>query len=174
MYGGRIIGTSHTQPPTVVDVFDPATEEWDQITTTGPPPPGFIYASCTVIGIYLYVFGGLDGISFFHSIHQLNTHSLEWTKVDDVNQGEAPTAKCGAAMVSYNESMLITIGGYGVMAYHRRSGTMYILDPDYPGHAYTNELVCFYVESSELYVHSLCDPGFCPNISNYDEALDCS
>ena len=156
MYGGRIIGTSHIQPPTEVDVFDPATEEWDWITTTGPPPPGFIHASCTVIGIYLYVFGGWNDITYFNNIHQLNTRSIEWTKLDDVNQGEAPMAKAAAAMVSYNERMLITIGGYGILPNHRRTGTEYILHPLRPGRGYTNELLCFDVHSSEfIHAHSL-------------------
>jgi len=154
MYGGRITGRRLTQPPTVVDVFDPATEKWEQITTTGPPPPGFIGASCTVIGLYLYAFAGRDGISYFNNVQELNTTNLKWTQLNDANQGEAPMAKAGAAMISYNQKILIAIGGYGFLPSHRRSGTEYILDPGFPGHGWTNELLCFDVNASELYVHS--------------------
>ena len=154
VYGGHIIGPRLTQPPTVVDVFDPATEKWEQITTTGPPPPGFIDASCTVIGMYLYAFGGRDGISYFNNIQELNTTNLNWTQLNDTNQGEAPMAKCGTAMISYNQKILIAIGGYGILASHRRSGTEYIPSQNFPGRGWTNELLSFDVNSSELYVHS--------------------
>ena len=151
MYGGHI-SPRLTQPPTVVDVFDPATAKWDQITTTGPPPPGFMYASCAVIAIYLYEFGGRDEISYFNDIHQLNTTNLKWAKLDVANQGEAPMAKAGAAMVSYNQRILITVGGYGILPYHHRSGTEYIPDPNFPVQGWTNELLYFDVNSGELYV----------------------
>ena len=154
MYGGLITGPWLTQPPTVVDVFDPATEKWDQITTTGPPPPGFIYASCAVIGLYLYAFAGGDGSSYFNNMQELNTTNLKWNQLNDANQGEAPMAKGGTAMISYKEKILITIGGVGFLPSHRRSGTEYILDPDSPGHGWTNELLCFDVNSSEFYVQS--------------------
>ena len=154
MYGGYILGTRYSQPPTVVDVFDPATERWNQSTTRGQPPPGFIGASSAVIGVYLYVFGGWDEINFFNSIYQLNTRSLEWTKLDDVNRREAPMAKCGAAMVSHNGRVLTVVGGWGMLPAHRRRGTEYILDPDFPGRGWTNELLCFNINSSELYLHS--------------------
>jgi len=171
MYGGLITGPRLTQPPTVVDVFDPATEKWDQISTTGPPPPGFIDTSCTVIDMYLYTFAGRDGITHFNNIQELNTTNLKWTQLNDANQGEAPMAKAGAAMISYNEKILITIGGVGFLPSHRRSGTEYVLDPDFPGRGWTNELLCFDVNSSELYIHSysftslhtatvLCDPSW--------------
>ena len=152
MYGGLITGPWLTQPPTVVDVFDPATEKWDQITTTGPPPPGFIYASCAVIGLYLYAFAGGDGSSYFNNMQELNTTNLKWNQLNDANQGEAPMAKAGAAMVSYNQRILITVGGYGILPYHHRSGTKYIPDPNFPVQGWTNELLYFDVNSSELYV----------------------
>ena len=154
MYGGLITGSRLTQPPTVVDVFDPATEKWEQIATTGPPPPGFINASCTVIGAQLYLYAGQAGSSFFNNIQELNTTNLKWTQLNDANQGEAPMAKHSAAMISYKEKILITIGGYGSLPNHRRSGTEYILDPDIPGCARTNELLCFDVNASELYIRS--------------------
>jgi len=152
MYGGFITGPLLTQPPTVVDVFDPATEKWEQIATKGPPPPGFINASCTVIDTHLYIFAGQAGSSYFNNIQELNTTNLKWTQLNDANQGEAPMAKAGAAMISYNQKILITIGGYGPNHYH--SGTEYILDPNFPGHGWTNELLCFDVNASELYVRS--------------------
>ena len=154
MYGGHIFGHMLTQPPTVVCVFDPATEKWGQITTMGPPPPGFITASCTAIGVHLYIFAGWNRISFFNNIQDLNTANLKWTQLNDANQGEAPMAKFGAAMISYNEKILITIGGYGILPSHRRSGTEYIPSQNFPLHGWTNELLCFDVNSSELYVHS--------------------
>ena len=154
MYGGLIFGSGPTQPPTVVDLFDPATEKWEQITTTGPPPPGFLNASCTVIGAQLYIFAGWDGFSYFNNIQVLNTTSLKWTQLNDANQGEAPMAKKATAIISYNEKILITIGGLGILPNHRHSGTEYILDPKNPGRGWTNELLCFDVNASELYVHS--------------------
>jgi len=156
MYGGLITGPWLTQPPTVVDVFDPATEKWEQITTTGPPPPGFIDASCTVIGAQLYIFAGWgwDDNNYFNNIQELNTINLKWTQLNDANQGEAPMAKNGTAMISYNQKILIAIGGYGILASHRRSGTEYIPSQNFPGHGWTNELLSFDVNSSELYIHS--------------------
>ena len=155
MYGGHIIGPRRlTQPPTVVDVFEPTTEKWDQITTTGPPPPGFIHASCTVIGMYLYAFAGRDWIGFFNNIQELNTTNLKWTQLNDANQGEAPMLKTSTAMISYNEKILITIGGYGMLPKHRHSGSEYIPDPEIPHCGWTNELLFFDVNASELYVCS--------------------
>ena len=154
MYGGLITGSWLTQPPTVVDVFDPATEKWEQIATTGPPPPGYLNASCNVIGLNLYVFAGHNRISYFNNVQELNTANLNWTQLNDANQGEAPMAKGGTAMISYNQKILITIGGYGSLPSHRHSGTEYILNPDFPGRGWTNELLCFDVNASELYVRS--------------------
>ena len=145
-YGGRygVAGTPAT-PPTVIEVLDLATDRWQQQHTLGTPPPGFIGVACVAVGMHLYTFGGYNTGNYFNTIHDLNTRTLTWSEVQPINPGEAPMAKCGAAMICYAGKILVTFGGYGVLPSPLlcHPGAQYISSKKFGRYGWTNELCCF-------------------------------
>ena len=133
---------------TAVDIFHIETELWEQIPTSGEPPPGFWAASCAVIGAHIYHFGGGDGSKYYNTIHCLNTTDLSWSAVQTFNDQEAPIPKWGSAILAYT-NILVVAGGYGILPQHPHPDK-YVPDPDREGKCWTNELHCFHVDSSEL------------------------
>lgn len=151
-YGGHFgaAGTS-SHPPTVVEAFDLTTERWEQLQTSGTPPPGFIGTACAAIGPCLYTFAGHNKRQFFNTICQLDTRNLTWMKVIAVNPQDAPMAKKESAMVSYLGRILVTFAGYGPFPINRQRGVEYVAIPDRDNRqGWCNELCCFDLHSSEF------------------------
>ena len=148
-YGGCYPGISR-EPPSVVELFDVATELWVQSPTSGPPPPGFIDAVCVVMGENCYHFGGRNGVDYFNGIHKLNSHTLIWKELKPMNPHAAPMCKAGTCMVSFSERYLVTFAGYGTLPEHPHRGAEYVPDPKFGGRrGWTNELLVFDTSSSK-------------------------
>lgn len=128
-----------------IHVFDPVSETWQQFSTHGTPPPGFMYKACTAIGSNMYTFAG----SYTTYIHQLDVRTLIWTELKPVNAKEAPMDKYDATMVSYAETVLVTFAGRGFVPEYLRPGVDYVLNPDDEDECVSNELCCFEINSSE-------------------------
>ena len=147
----------------VVDIYDPASQRWSQQKTSGPTPPGLINAACVGISPYMYLYAGrnIDTGEYFNSIHQLDTRILAWTEIKAVNPLQAPMKKSGAHMVSYSDSLLVTIGGYGVLLENPQPHADYVADTDegYEELGWTNELGVFNLTTSKLII-SLCSTSF--------------
>ena len=133
-----------------VHCFHKDSESWIKRPTTGQPPLGLFAAACTVIGVFLYVFAGmnLEG-DYFNTIHQLDTRSFVWLLLEPVNPQDAPMCKANAAMTSYNDEILVTIGGYGPLPEKNSDRVEYVPDQDGSGSGCTNELVCFDIAASK-------------------------
>ena len=145
-------------PSGVVDVFNLPSGRWQQLPTTGPPPPGVSNSVCAVVGNCAFFFGGatkVDGVAhYYNTIHKLDVISMLWKELDPAQQGTVPMEKAGAGMVSYYESNLLVFSGYGPLPAdpHTRPAD-YIPDPRSPNwrNGWTNELHRFDLQSSELW-----------------------
>ena len=152
-YGGHFgaAGNTPSDPPTVIEAFDLTTERWEQLQTSGTPPPGFLGTACAAIGPWLYTFAGNNARQFFNTICQLDIRSLTWTEMIPVNPQDAPMDKTGAAMVSYLGRVLVTFAGYGELPVHLQRGVEYVADPETDNmRGWSNELCCFDLHSSEF------------------------
>ena len=148
-YGGHC-GAGESQPLSTVEIFDLVTEQWQQMPTTGEAPPGHMNASCAAVATYLYHFGGRDGHKHYSTIHRLEITKLTWSATPAVNPLEAPMPKSNVGMLVHGSTFVIS-GGYGDLPEHSHPDK-YVPDPDpeYEGQAWTNEVHCFHVDSSEL------------------------
>ena len=135
-----------------VDIYDPASQKWTQQKTSGSPPQGIHGAACVGIALSLNTFAGGNPKAgeYYNSIHQLDTQNLIWTEMMAKNSQEAPMKKVNASMVSYSDSLLVTIGGYGKLPENPQPYVDYIADikQSYEGLGWTNELGVFNLTSS--------------------------
>ncbi|XP_064393408.1 uncharacterized protein LOC135340916 isoform X2 [Halichondria panicea] len=126
----------------IIAVYDPSTELWSLLPTTGPLPPGE-YGGCSVcVGRCLYTFGGHDGSSYFNDMSKLDLDTLQWTKVQ--TSGSQPMKKALCELVRVNERTLCCIGGYGIEG-TTQPGSTFTRHTD--GRGWTNEFHFFNVEN---------------------------
>ena len=57
----------------IIAVYDPSTELWSLLPTTGPLPPGELGGCFVCVGRCLYTFGGYDGSSYFNDMSKLDS-----------------------------------------------------------------------------------------------------
>ncbi len=96
----------------IIAVYDPSTELWSLLPTTGPLPPGEASGCSVCVGRCLYTFGGSDGSSYFNDMSKLDLDTLQWTKVQ--TSGSQPMKKAGCGLVRVNERTLCCFGGLGI------------------------------------------------------------
>ena len=98
-------------------------------------------------GHYLYTYGGWDGQVAYNTLHQLDTTTMTWRKLEPNNPSDAPMKMSGCGMVAYGDHNLVLFGGYGVppekappgsVFYQRNTGT--------EEKGWTNELKVFDIE----------------------------
>ena len=127
-----------------VEIFDPYLETWEKHPTTGDAPPGLYDATCTSLLDSLYWFGGWDGWSFYNSLHNLDTTTLEWRELQPENEDERPMRKIWCGMVSFSQDQLATFGGCGRFTTSSiQSGATYIRDASDHEVGWSNELHVF-------------------------------
>ena len=98
----------------VVEIFDPYSELWEQRQVTGDAPsPGTYDAASTSLHDDLFSFGGLDSRHRFNTIHRLDTEKLCWSLVSPQNTDRAPMPKNACGMIAFGNSLGV-FGGYGV------------------------------------------------------------
>ena len=98
----------------VVEVFDPYSELWEQRQLTGDSPsPGTYAAASASLHDDLFSFGGLDDRKLFNTVHRLDTEKLCWSQVSPQNADGAPMPKAGCRMIAFGNSLGV-FGGYGV------------------------------------------------------------
>ena len=97
----------------VVEIFDPYFESWEQREVEGNAPlPGTHFAASASLHDDLFSFGGRDGRNFFNAFHRLDTKTWCWSQVSPQNADVAPLPKCGCGMIAFRNS-LVVFGGYG-------------------------------------------------------------
>ena len=98
----------------VVEIFDPYSESWEQRQVEGnAPSPGTYIASSASLHDYLFSFGGKDeSENYFNTVHRLDTKTWCWSQVSPQNADGAPMPKSGCRMIAFRNS-LVVFGGYG-------------------------------------------------------------
>ena len=98
----------------VVEIFDPYSESWEQRQVEGKAPsPGTYLAASTSLHDDIFSFGGFDGRQRFNTVHRLDTKTWCWSQVSPQNADGAPMPKCRCGMIALKNS-LVVFGGYGV------------------------------------------------------------
>ena len=115
--GGRIKDFSEESKQhlsSVVEIFDPYSESWEQRQVDGNAPSPGMYASASAsLHDDLFSFGGGDGRDlFFNTAHRLDTKTWCWSQVSPQNADGAPMPKRGCGIIAFRNS-LVVFGGYG-------------------------------------------------------------
>ena len=98
----------------VIEIFDPYSELWEQRQVRGDvPSPGTYHAASASIHDDLLSFGGFDGTQLFNTVHRLDTEKLCWSQVSPQNADGAPMPKVGCGMIAFGNSLGV-FGGFGV------------------------------------------------------------
>ena len=124
----------------VVEIFDPYSESWEQRQVEGnAPPPGAYAAASTSLHDDLFSFGGWDGGDlFFNTVHRLDTKTWCWSQVSPQNADGAPMPNYGCEMIAFRNG-LVVFGGYGVPQGPTEPQS-FIKDTEYAdGRGWTNE-----------------------------------
>ena len=127
----------------VVEMYNPYLEAWQQEAITGVPPPGLSSGGSTSVHESLLWYGGYDGKSKFGTLHQLNTTTLNWEELHR-NTPQGPMAKhvCGLALFQGGKVGLF--GGYGIPTGPTQPGSTFTRDTRYSdGNGWTNEFHLF-------------------------------
>ena len=119
MQGGRTdkcaVESQRPRRISVVDVFDPYSELWEERQVTGDiPSPGTYYASAASLRDDLFTFGGWDGKGFYNTLHKLDTKTWRWCELSPQNAEGAPMPKYGSGMVSFRDCLGV-YGGYAML-----------------------------------------------------------
>lgn len=112
----------------VVDIFNPYTEVWEQKRVTGEAPvPGVHLAASASVDNDLFTFGGRDGSRLYNALHKLKHASL-WTELCPQNTSpDSPMAKISAGMAVFNDSLAV-LGGYGIPHGPTQPGSSFVKD----------------------------------------------
>ena len=98
----------------VIEIFDPYSELWEQRQVTGDAPsPGTYLAASASLHDDLFSFGGFDSRQWFNTVHRLDTEKFCWSQVSPQNADGAPMPKSGCEMIAFGNSLGV-FGGFGV------------------------------------------------------------
>ena len=141
-----------TQLTESIQMYEPFTEAWKEIPTTGTPPQGLYFGAATYSDHYLYTYGGYDGTSYGCSINQLDTRSYIWTQLSSQHEC-GPMKKIGCGIIYYQHS-LIVCGGFGIPSSEIQAGSNFIKNTKSKSKhviGWTNEIHVFNIsEGSKL------------------------
>ena len=106
---------SRQQLTSVVEIFDPYSELWEQRQVTGDAPsPGTYVSASASLHDDLFSFGGRDGRgNYLNTLHRLDTKTWRWCQLSPQNAEGAPMPKSGCGMISFRDSLGV-FGGYGI------------------------------------------------------------
>ena len=149
LWGGRtedFSASSRRKLASVVEIYDPYLEAWQQKATTRTPPPGMYNGGCTSSHDSLLWYGGNDGKSRFGTFHQLNATTLKWEELcRSTPQGPMPKVGCGLALFQGGKVGLF--GGYGIPAGPTQPGSTFTKDTRYShSGGWTNEFHLFHLQ----------------------------
>ena len=117
VHGGRtedFSEKSRQHLSSVVEIFDPYSESWEQRPVTGDAPsPGTCDAASASFHDDLFSFGGYVSRQYFNTLRRLNTEKLCWSQVSPQNADRAPMPKTGCGMTAFANGLGV-FGGYGV------------------------------------------------------------
>ena len=147
MWGGRTEDfgeSSKRKLASVVEIYDPSLESWQQEATTGVPPPGLYDGGCTSVHESLLWYGGRDGKSRFGTLHQLNSTTLNWEELHPKSMSHGPMAKTNCGLVLFEGGKVGLFGGYGTPTGPSQPGSTFTKDNRFPDvRGWTNEFHLF-------------------------------
>ena len=128
------------QLSSVVEIFDPYSELWEQRQVQGgAPSPGTFAAASASLHDDLFSFGGTDDRQFFNTLHRLDSKTWRWSQVSPQNADGAPMHKYGCGMIAFRNS-LVVFGGYGIPRGPTEPGSSFIKNTRFTdGSGWTNE-----------------------------------
>ena len=98
----------------VVEVFDPYSELWEQKQVKGDgPEPGTCLAASVSLHGDLFTFGGVFNGKVFNTLRRLDTKTWSWHRVSPQNADGAPIPKWGCGIITFRDGLGV-IGGYGI------------------------------------------------------------
>ena len=135
---------------TVVDIFDPQNELWEEKQTTGDlPVPGVRGMASASFGDDFFMFGGVLMFGYpgkwVKSLLRLDTKTYRWSELSGPRNPKAnsPMAKSGASMVACGDYLAV-FAGYGIPDGPTQPGSSFIVDAGYTdGRGATNEFHIF-------------------------------
>ena len=143
MWGGRT-SESSGELPSVIEIYDPYLEAWEQHTTTGVSPPGLYFGGCTSHNESLLQYGGWDSRYHYDTLHQLNIATLNWEELHQKSTSHRPMAKRGCRLVSFQGNKLGLFGGHGHPTGHTQPGSTFVRFSNVSG--WTNEFHLFHLQ----------------------------
>ena len=146
LWGGRTENfstSSRRKLASVVEIYDPYLEAWQQEATTGVPPPGIYGGGCTSVHESLFWYGGFDGQSLCGTLHQLNTVTLNWEELRQ-STPQGPVAKQGCGLASFQGGKVGLFGGFGIPTGPTQPGSTFTRRTGFSdGRGWTNEFHLF-------------------------------
>ena len=124
----------------VVELFDPYSELWEQKQVEGDiPSPGTYFQASASVNNDLFTYEGLDGSGKeLNTLRKLDTKTLRWRQLSPQNAEGAPMPKAGCGMVAFGDSLGV-FGGHGIPHGPTKLGS-FIKDTNYTdGSGWTNE-----------------------------------
>ena len=99
---------------TLVEIFDPCSELWEQKQVRGDgPQPSIYFAASASLHDDLFSFGGFCDGNLFNTLHRLDTKTWHWYQLSLQNVDGAPMPKIGCGMTSFRNSLGV-FGGHGI------------------------------------------------------------
>ena len=152
LQGGRTIDfkkETQQQLSSVVEVFDPYSEVWEQISVEGDVlPPGRFSAASASLNDSLFSFGGCIyswpspnfTTQYFNALYRLDTRTWRWSEASPQNARGAPMPKCNSGMVALRNNLLV-FGGYGIPVSSFPESKSHFVKASIPndGRGWTNE-----------------------------------
>jgi len=168
-HGGFISGPGQGS---VVDIFDPYFESWEQQPTTGTTPSKQHEGVCTSVLGSLYSFAGFDGTNRYNTLHKLDTATLEWRELQPQNPANGPMAKSGCGMVAFNCEHLAMFGGYGIPIgpIQREATFTKNFNRNAAGKGWSNELHLFNITEG-MRMYKMFDLGMHDDLATKIEAI---
>lgn len=77
-------GWSGGSPTSIIETYDTKSDRWTQIFDVDMSGPR-AYHGTVVMGYYIYVIGGFDGLEYFNSCRKYNTVTKIWEEVAPMN-----------------------------------------------------------------------------------------
>ena len=98
----------------VVEVFDPYSELWEQkqVEGDGPEPGTYLAAGVSLHGD-LFTFGGALSYKTLNTLHRLDTKTWSWYQVSPQNADGAPMPKAACGMISFRDGLGV-FGGHAI------------------------------------------------------------
>ena len=124
----------------VVELFDPYSELWEQKQVEGDiPSPGTHLEASASVNNDLFSFGGLDGSGkYINALRKLDTKTLRWRQLSPQNAEGAPMPKFGCGMVAFGDSLGV-FGGHGIPRGPTQPGSFIKNTNNTDGSGWTNE-----------------------------------